>query len=68
MIISPKTPPKQRTFNTEPTTRKYAQPDLTDATLAGLLRLWATALANGWDSLAELTRCQIEKIARGNND
>jgi hypothetical protein len=43
----------------------YRIPNLDDSILRGLLVTWTVALANGWLSMAELTRRQIEKFLRG---
>jgi hypothetical protein len=56
---------QQGQFITDRVEHGYQIPNLEDATLSGLIQTWTIALANGWLSLAELTRQQIEKLLRG---
>jgi hypothetical protein len=55
---------QQKQFITDRLEHDYRIPNLEDATLNGLLQTWTTALANGWLSLADLSRKQIEKLLR----
>ena len=50
-----KLPAERRTFYKPPLSIRYSQPSLDDKELLSLLRVLVTALANGWNHLAELT-------------
>ena len=57
--------PQPKKLTSDRIEHSYRIPNLEDATLIGLLQTWTVAIANGWLSLAELDRRQIEKSLRG---